>query len=257
MKKLIVALMALSFIYAACSTPTANNSTDGTNTSSNIEYVTFDQDQYWKAESTSQGIKVTFFALPEHYRNFYVEFANETIGISSFPQNWTDRSKDWTGIFPLVNAGKNYTFRFHVSEGTEILPTRKFNLHAIGGLQTTISPGNTAINATLSWSEEEETLLVKIPNGNARYIPTKNEVKFFAGTYNPNWNADFLCQWEFNSDQTEFLFEGTNYNTIKTNYYNSSKKNIFVQCLKKFKIDGCSNFEFLEYFSSNGISFGK
>ncbi|MBR5966496.1 MAG: hypothetical protein IK015_10320 [Treponema sp.] len=256
MKKLTFILIALSIIFAACS-----NSAGGSE-DKNTEFVTFDQDQYWKAESTSQGIKVTFFALPEHYRNFYVELANETIGISSFPQNWTDRSKDWTGIFPLVEAGKNYTFRFHVSENQDILPTKKFNMRAVGGAQTTISSGNTTNKATLSWSEQKEILLLKIQNSNlpSASIPVKNTVKFFAGTGNPNWNAELIC--EYNYDPTQYVFEynlstSSEYYTIQSGIYNSDKNTLFSQCCSRFKLADCSDFEFVKFYESNSVSFGK
>ena len=216
--------VSIVIIISSCSP-----ASDGTN---NYEYSTFCQDQYWKAEATTQGIKITFFALPEAYRNHYIELKNETDGTSAFPNNWTDKSQNWTGVYPLVEKNRNYIFHFHVSENLDILGTKDFKLKAIGGMGHVVYNISDDWMPRLTWSTTNlqlslQDIVIPLIVSNPTCI-----VKFFSGQPNP-WNANWIDQKEYDPAIYNITFSSTDniYNKIT----NSSGK-IFAQYYLNFKL---------------------
>ena len=86
------------------------------------------------AEAIEGGIKFTIKALGAKYNNendcFVYSKETEPCDIGRFYPEWSDKTKEWTGVYPYVSAGQKYKFALHVNG----LQEETVEVTATGGL---------------------------------------------------------------------------------------------------------------------------
>lgn len=146
MKKIGLALAfaaAIALSFAGCSNSsdsgTAGGQNSGTNTGSGTGggngtesgggTTGLPEKPWFKAEAVDGGIKFTIKALGAQYNDETDCFIYSTSpsDIGRFYPEWSDKTKEWTGVYPYVTAGIKYAFKLHVGnlqeEQVEVTPT--------------------------------------------------------------------------------------------------------------------------------------
>ena len=153
-----VSLLALCLMFA-CSNAAGGGGNDVNDVTDEQDYPTKATGKYFSAEATPQGILFTMQPLPEEYRNWGLWIAqkeSDTMLTRADPE-WTDRSKPWTGLYPLVDYGKNYVFEFCIANNNDVCEINRqpliVKIKAIGGLGELKYPSNWSID--LSCTKEK------------------------------------------------------------------------------------------------------
>lgn len=225
--------------------------------SANASAETSVETAHLKAEAVDGGIKFTVKVLGEAYKDdFWLMVNRDGYGeVGRVRCEWNDKSANWTGVYPFVNAGSSYTAELVLHDAQDVESKEQVTIKATDG------------SGEMNYAGESSSLLEvsneKIISGVVNYPPyvmpagatdKKFFVWFFAGI---GWDDatstwDGVCLETFTSlnlvgpdSAKKCVYEIPNtdplYATVKnamTNQYPNKK--IFIQSGYRFHVAGLS-----------------
>lgn len=210
-----------------------------------------------KAEAVDGGIKYTVKDLGETYKdNFWLEVSRDGYGtVGRIICEWNDKSANWTGVYPFVNAGSSYTAQFHLYDAQDVESQEQVKIKATSGSGEMNYAGD--ISASLEVSNEKISCAVvnyppySMPVG---AVDKKFYVQFFAGegwvVATLSWDGSWVGELEFTSlvspdSSKKCVYEISSsepiYSTLKnamTNQYPNKK--LHAQFRYRYRIAGLS-----------------
>lgn len=217
----------------------------------------------WTAIPVANGVQFTINALPEKYRKGYSVWVQDQHGTRCIP-NWNNMAAAWTGLYPLVEPGKTYTFSLRVSKGNDNVFTY-LEIKAAGGIgEVNYSTENWS--AVLSIKTKSDAVGYEIKANPGETVGDNDKVicvqtKGFSisdskvlnprvnlcwfngnGFVNNVWDGEFIGEFDRSSEKdacTKRLFDAFTSSRMQT----ARNKKFFVQGQYKFNISGTSDFE--------------
>ena len=225
--------------------------------SANASAETSVESAHLKAEAVDGGIKFTVKVLGEAYKDdFWLMVHRDGYGeVGRVRCEWNDKSANWTGVYPFVNAGSSYTAELVLHDAQDVESKEQVTIKATGG------------SGEMNYAGESSSLLEvsneKIISGVVNYPPyvmpagatdKRIYVNFFAGigwddatsTWDGVWLETFTSSNLVGPDSAKkCVYEIPNtdplYATVKnamTNQYPSKK--LFTEFGYRFHVAGLS-----------------
>ncbi|EID85560.1 hypothetical protein MSI_9930 [Treponema sp. JC4] len=261
LQKIILALLSAGLIalgtaiFVSCSNDSSDDSTSSaqssngsgqnTNNSSGNNSGNQNTNTYFFAEAVSGGIKLTIKTLPTQFRNYDWIGIYDDKGACIVPE-WSDKTQDWTGLYPFISSGETRTFKLCTTFTIE----ETLTVTATGG---TGSFPDTS-NLTASLTIESDKITVGVPSGYSPSLLPENatdkELKFEICTEDGT-SFGYGAITDLSSTPTSYEFTGNNFNDIKNDWkQNYSDKKIYADVFYEFNLPDYNDIYRLNVISS-------
>ena len=233
------------------------SASEGSNSSGNSSGSVSVETAHLKAEAVDGGIKFTVKVLGEAYKDdFWLIVNRDGYGeVGRVRCEWNDKSANWTGVYPFVNAGSSYTAELVLHDAQDVESKEQVTIKATGGSGEINYAGESSSSLEVS-NEKISFSVVNYPPYlmPAGAVDKKFYASFFAGEgwidATSTWDGAYLGIFEFTNlvspdSSKKCAYEISNaesmFATVKnamTNQY--PNKNLFAEFGYKYHVAGLS-----------------
>lgn len=211
---------------------------------------------YFKAEAVSNGVKFTIkkSAASTAYAagNQIIVRTNDGSEIGRIFPDWSDKSQDWTGVYPLVDKGKTYQIQFQSFDNSMSFHGK---VKAGGGSGEINYANNPSVGLRLYETNTVVAVFNCPPSLITSYSPSsvteqKAYMVYYAGTgwndATQTWDAQFILERRESLKEPEngrceywIMSSDADYGKLQTAMKNTyPTKKLFAQFYYEFKVAG-------------------